>query len=533
MSGKESFPDFSWMNRGSDKSPGSPNEPAAPSPNAGQEPDPVDKDALSSPAAENLPVEDNPSQSTPDPVDKNQISDLPATDDVAASEEIPGEVASESADSIEAPGNPETLDSVDQPAESSESDSSESPENALLPDDTSPNKDEVSEENFIESNTFVISKLIPETPTDDSSDNESSGSADQPEVVDAVPSFENSLGSINQSDDDSVQVEHLERETEHSGTEITRAIAPIESGLSDLAFGTNAGALIGAAAGAATSKPASPSMFGSSSTESGSQRPSSKPSKTNPQREESAPKTSKLLIILASYASAITIGFLLLLVRDLTLTFRPHQLESLPDIPAEKAENLTYVPTDMKLPQGHTLSFGVERRFGNILVEPIKITHEPATFVHYSGDAKKTRDATAPIWKLWLKLTNVSTDQTIAPLDRRLVLRWVPKARQSWDFTNQYITNVGAKSKSAPGMQLYYLPAGSDWDMKDQFLGKELGPGESYVTYLASSDEGFDNLGENLLWRVQIRKGYSPKGHGVTTVFEVPFRKDDVEESQS
>lgn len=525
MSGKESFPDFSWMNGGSDKSPASSNNPTAPSsqtgPNESQTPSPS--------TPENPPGENEAAPTPSDPVDKYEVADLPAAGDDDTSTVAPGEMNRESSDNIEA------NESIDRSADSSESEAPVNPENSLQSDDELQQDD--SEDNFIESNTFVISKLIPETSDNTTEDDESAESTERPEDEDAESPFETNLGSINHTGDSEVQVEHLDRETESCGAEITRSISVSDSSVADLAFGTTAGALIGAAAGAKPqSSPTTSTPFSSPFGNSTGGTESSSPKSTSAPSEETAPapaKTSKLIVILASYASAITIGFILLLIRDLTLTFRPHQLESLPDIPAEKAENLTYVPTDMKLPQGHTLPFGVARRFGNILVEPIKITHEPATFVHYTGDATKTREATAPIWKLWLKLTNVSEDQTIAPLDRRLVLRWVSKSKQNWDFTNQYITNVGAKSKSAPGLQLYYLPASSDWDMKDQFLGKELKPGESYVTYLASSDEGFDNLGDDLLWRVQIRKGYSAKGHGVTTVFEVPFRKEDVEESQS
>ncbi|SFI59952.1 hypothetical protein [Planctomicrobium piriforme] len=242
---------------------------------------------------------------------------------------------------------------------------------------------------------------------------------------------------------------------------------------------------------------------------------------------------SRMLVILASYASAMTLAFIALLVRDLSLTFRPHHLESLPDIVSEKVENLSYIPANATLPPGHTLVFGEARRFGNILVEPIKITQEPAAFVHYTGDAKKQKEPTAPVWKLWLKLTNVSDTQTIAPLDRRLVLRWVPKARQTWDYTNYYVTERDTTNRNAPSLQLYRLPSASDWDLKDQELGKELKPGESYITYLASTDEGFEALGQDLVWRVQIRKGYSNQGHGVTTIFQVAFKKDEVTKTAS
>jgi hypothetical protein len=244
---------------------------------------------------------------------------------------------------------------------------------------------------------------------------------------------------------------------------------------------------------------------------------------------ESIPQgPSRFFILLASYASALTLAFIMLLLRDMARSANPHQLESLPDIPHEKVEKLSYVPPRSGLAPGHTLKLGESQRFGNILVEPLKITSEPVEFVHYSGNASEKLPPTKPVWKLWLKLTNVSTEQTIAPLDRNLVLRWVIKADSQQEFSNQYITARDSSEQSPPLVHLYHLPASSSWDMKGQDLGKTLRPGESYVTYLVSDESGLDQLPEDLVWRVQMRKGYSNKGNGVTTIFEVAFRKTDI-----
>jgi hypothetical protein len=247
-----------------------------------------------------------------------------------------------------------------------------------------------------------------------------------------------------------------------------------------------------------------------------------------PAKESGPQGPSRFFILLASYASALTLAFIMLLLQNMARSARPHQLESLPDIPHEKVDKLSYVPPHSGLAPGHTLALGESQRFGNILVEPLKITDEPAEFVHYSGNPNEKLPPTKPVWKLWLKLTNVSSQQIIAPLDRNLVLRWVIKADSQQEFSNQYITQQNAPEKSPPVVQLYHLPASSSWDMKDQDLGKALGPGESYVTYLVSDEEGLDQLPDDLVWRVQMRKGYSAKGHGVTTIFEVAFHKKDI-----
>jgi len=261
------------------------------------------------------------------------------------------------------------------------------------------------------------------------------------------------------------------------------------------------------------------------------------PSKRNPSEDtetfsgadaSASPGPSRMFVILASYASAITIAFLVLLMKQIYENGHPHQLESLPDIATQKENELTYVPPYSGLPRGHTLRLGETQRFGNIEVTPLEIVQAPVEFAHYSGDGKRHRESTQPVWKLRLRLKNVSSDQQIAPLDRRLVLRWVSKRGQSAEYTNYFITEEGTRDRQAPTVQLYRLPVDSDWDMVGQKLGKILQPGESYETYLAAAEEEMSGLPEHLVWRVQIRKGYSSKGLGVTTIFQVAFDKEQV-----
>lgn len=231
------------------------------------------------------------------------------------------------------------------------------------------------------------------------------------------------------------------------------------------------------------------------------------------------------LILLASYASLVTLLLLFQLLSSRSGA-KPHHLESLPDVVPEASDNLSYVPVNAPLPLGHTLTFGEKQRFGNVLVEVLRITREPIEFSHYS-DPKRKRPPTQPVWKLWLRFTNVSTDQEFAPLDRNLVLRWVVKVEQQREFSNYYIVPQGA-DKNAETVQLFRHPPTSDWDMAGQDLGRVLKPGESFETYLPTSESGLDELPENLVWRLQIRKGLSPSGNGVTTMIEVPFRKQDI-----
>ncbi|WP_437186065.1 hypothetical protein SH668x_003193 [Planctomicrobium sp. SH668] len=265
----------------------------------------------------------------------------------------------------------------------------------------------------------------------------------------------------------------------------------------------------------------------------GMDQPTSRPNQAatgQPSPEQVAPTSSPShlkWVLLVSYASAVTLA---LLASIFLLGGRSHQLESLPDIPNQKPDELTYVPAHIKLPDGHTLHLGESRRFGNILVEPLEIEQSRAEFVHYSGDTFRKREPTQPLWKLKLRLTNLSPEQGIAPFDRELILRWVTNSKFKHDLSNNYIAEAGTKIRDAQELPLYRLPVSSDWDMVGQELGKVLSPGASYETYLTSSDEGLDQLPENLVWRFQFRKGYSKNGNGVTTIAEVAFKKSDVKQ---
>lgn len=247
--------------------------------------------------------------------------------------------------------------------------------------------------------------------------------------------------------------------------------------------------------------------------------------------EESSPAQSRraaepqhrplLLIALASYASAATLALLYLYFA--MSGARPHALESLPDVPpldVQHGEVMKLAPADAELPAGHRLVLGEPRRFGNLLIEPLRVERGAIEFDHFSGRTAVRKPATSPVLMLWLRFTNVSEQQTIAPLDPELVFR-----RTMLDVgprANQFVRRVADEAIDGPQVLLYDHPISSEWDLRDQQLGVRLAPGESLETYLPSGEAGIDLSGP-LVWRVHFRKGYSPQGFGVTTLVDVEF----------
>lgn len=232
-------------------------------------------------------------------------------------------------------------------------------------------------------------------------------------------------------------------------------------------------------------------------------------------------------VLLISYASAMTLIALFLFMKGNQPTTNPH-LESLPDVAPEPMGELSYVPVEAQLPEGHTLKIGEKQRYGNILVEPIRVVREPIQFSHYDPTSRLTRPASDPVIKMWLRFTNLSDEQKIAPLDGDLLLRWVTNSAQQREYSNQYLFAEGA-SQSSDEISTYRHSKTSDWDLLDQQLGHVLEPGESFETYIASTEELPTELPQRLNWRFQFRKGYSPSGNGVTTLVDIAFNKDEIE----
>ncbi len=242
-----------------------------------------------------------------------------------------------------------------------------------------------------------------------------------------------------------------------------------------------------------------------------------------------APRGNLLVVVLASYASAITIALLYLLFhRGASL------LESLPDVPPlQEGELLRLVPVEAEMPSGHTLALGQSQRFGNIVVTPLRVVREPLAFEHFSGRDDLTKPETEPVIKLWVRFSNVSREQSIAPLDSELLFTRDFRPETGETRANQFVCSLDTKLASGEPMFVYDHSPTDEFDLVDQQLGQVLQPGESYETYIPTTEDALDSLNGELIWRVHFRKGYSPKGFGVTTVVEVKFDQQSIDSSSA
>ncbi len=252
-------------------------------------------------------------------------------------------------------------------------------------------------------------------------------------------------------------------------------------------------------------------------------------SRKRPSRaEDPVVRQRLLLIVLASYASAVTIALLYLLATD--MSGRAHDLESLPDVAPLDVAEFQYAPQQASLPPGHELNIGESRQYGYIRVEPLRVTKGMVEFVHFSGHALPSAPESVPAFKLWVRFTNVSKDQRIAPLDRLLLFKRDYLDESDQVLSNNFIKGRADRAETQPLLFVLDHPLTSEWNLKQQSLGVRLNPGESVVAFLPSQSEGMADVHGDLLWRMHIRKGYhAATGHGVTTLVEVAFNEDEIE----
>ncbi len=246
---------------------------------------------------------------------------------------------------------------------------------------------------------------------------------------------------------------------------------------------------------------------------------------SNARREATVPRV--YFVIVASYASAVTLAFLYIWWRGSVSTL------DLPDVrPAFKngQYGLSLIE-ETPLPAAFRLKLGESKRFGNLLVTPMKVTRSPLEFVHF-GDEKQTKPASqAPVLKLWVKFENVSSDQTFPALDERLLFQRAPdKQNPTQDRTNNYVCQQSERKRKGKRIPVYTFPIGGEWLLKGQNLDTPLKPKDEWETYIPTNDEDLSDLKGPLCWRVHFRKGYNPESKwGVTTLVEVEFDSKDIQ----
>jgi len=254
--------------------------------------------------------------------------------------------------------------------------------------------------------------------------------------------------------------------------------------------------------------------------------------------ETPAPSTDRvsrrLLIGVAGYAIALTLLFPGLLITGRMSLFGNNALESLPDLRPLAPNEFRKVPDGAELPDDHVLRLGESRRFGDVVVTPVRLSREPLQFQGFLSGAIEEKLTTVPVLKLWLTFENVSDDYAFPPFDAGLMSNRTPvDSKDAATLANTFLTIGIPSGDSATTRRLNFLHTmDNNFVIVGQESAKVLLPGESLTTFIASSDEEGEFNAEDstpFVWRVQFRKGvHVSSGNGVTTLIDIEFSGADV-----
>lgn len=241
-----------------------------------------------------------------------------------------------------------------------------------------------------------------------------------------------------------------------------------------------------------------------------------------------------LFVAVTGYAIALT-----LLIAGLMLTGRMsstgnHALESLPDLRPLAPNEFRKIPDETQLPDGHVMRLGELRRFGDVVVTPVKVTLEPLQFQGFLSGIVEEKLTTKPVLKLWLTFENVADDYAFPPFDVGLMSHRTPAdTKDATTVANSFLTISRPSNDAGSTRRLNYLHSmDNNFLIVGQDSAKVLQPGEVLSTFIAGSDEEGDlQSGDTaqFVWRVQFRKGVDvSSGHGVTTLIDVEFSELDL-----
>jgi hypothetical protein len=232
------------------------------------------------------------------------------------------------------------------------------------------------------------------------------------------------------------------------------------------------------------------------------------------QAEEVLHKTSWPLLLVSSYASALTLalGFILWTGRGLSRLDISTSSEPVPVSKSASPSRVASLPGDvlLPLPEPNVTRLGRSLRLGELEVTPRSITRRPVELFRLQGTAEGERES-SPVLVMTVELANRSAASTFVPLDPAIVRDPVPAVDQS------FIELPGGRL-----IPMFLLAMESEWSIQDQVF-PALQPGESVETILVSEPVEMANLKGSMTWHVKLRT--SPFR---TDVLGVRFTPDQV-----
>ncbi|MFO0909888.1 MAG: hypothetical protein U0794_16325 [Isosphaeraceae bacterium] len=225
------------------------------------------------------------------------------------------------------------------------------------------------------------------------------------------------------------------------------------------------------------------------------------------------------VVLLASYASAVTIGLIWVLLSGRRLPESGPAEPPAADISTDdgrRAGSATRLVVGKRTSNAHIVNLGETIRLGALEVTPIEISKGHVTLERLVGPGAK-RDGGADALLLRVGFRNVSPDLVLAPLDEAFIREREPGRLDSF-------IDLGP---GKPLIEMYPLAVDSEWSIVGQDF-RDLRPAESYETLIVSAPDSVGTLGRPAVWRLRLRTGIN-----ATEEMGVQFSPEDVRSSDS
>ena len=146
------------------------------------------------------------------------------------------------------------------------------------------------------------------------------------------------------------------------------------------------------------------------------------------------------------------------------------------------------------IPPANVALVGQTIRIGDVEITPLSVSFAPAELERKIEPAEYRLEEVSSL-VLRFKLTNLSSDHSLCPLARSLILDAASALDRSF-----VATGTGGR------IELYPLAVESEWLIVGQEF-RNLKPGESAETLVTSEPVSEDRLGDEMTWRIRLRTG--------------------------
>jgi hypothetical protein len=221
-------------------------------------------------------------------------------------------------------------------------------------------------------------------------------------------------------------------------------------------------------------------------------------------------------IVLASYASALTIALLWLFLSGRIQRPKPPAIDSTPfdsrpDLGPEGRRSRALIELP-RIPNDRLVGLGQVLKVGQVELSPLEVSAAPVTLIRVGEDGDQQRRETEPgTLTLRLRLRNTSERATFAPLDPAFI------REPDRGFPESFIeTSRGER------IFIYPLAIESEWSIEGQDF-EELKPGESAEYTIVSEEQALARKAPAMTWRLRLRTASDR-----TDVVGVRFSQDEI-----